>query len=156
MPSIEFSFTYCLWILVLFLCSEALYAIHRAGDRWIHAWGGARVRLGWPTVTFGVLVAKRQEVSAYRISGTKVCNLIKFKNFHVEWNFEFQKSHPHSRLWCSHRYLAIPASSAPSERVFSACRTVLMKRRWAMDPSNLANLIFLKCNEHLWEEKKTH
>jgi hypothetical protein len=46
----------------------------------------------------------------------------------------------------SKRYLVIPATSVPSERVFSLAGEVLSKKRCAMSDKNAATLIFLKEN----------
>ena len=41
------------------------------------------------------------------------------------------------------RYLCIPATSAPSERVFSAAGLTIAKTRASLHPDNAADLIFL-------------
>jgi hypothetical protein len=45
------------------------------------------------------------------------------------------------------RILAIPATSAPSERVFSAAAHVVNKKRVRLDPDNVNLLIFLRGNK---------
>ncbi len=47
-------------------------------------------------------------------------------------------------------YLAIPASSAPSERVFSGAGYIFSKRRQAMAPETLSSLVF--CRENMQDE----
>ena len=42
--------------------------------------------------------------------------------------------------------LAIPASTAPSERVFSTAKNILQKKRWRLLPNRLSKCIFLKKN----------
>jgi hypothetical protein len=49
-------------------------------------------------------------------------------------------------------YLAVPASSAPSERVFSVASLVLTDRRRRLDDSKVARLMFLKRNMALYRE----
>ena len=44
------------------------------------------------------------------------------------------------------RYLAVPASSVPSERVFSVAGTIVNKKRSRLTPSHVATLIFLNKN----------
>ena len=45
------------------------------------------------------------------------------------------------------KYLAIiPASTAPSERVFSTAKNILIKKRWRLDPGRLQRSIFLRHN----------
>lgn len=47
------------------------------------------------------------------------------------------------------KYLAIPASSAPSERAFSQLKLVVENKRWNTDPDRVCALVFLRCNKHL-------
>ncbi len=47
-------------------------------------------------------------------------------------------------------FLAIPASSAPSERVFSGAGYIFSKRRQAMSPETLTSLVF--CRENRQDE----
>ena len=47
------------------------------------------------------------------------------------------------------RVLAIPASSAPVERVFSRGGLIMRPHRARLSSDNLAKLIFLKCNEDM-------
>ena len=42
------------------------------------------------------------------------------------------------------KYLAIPASTAPSERVFSTAKNILQKKRWRLLSNRLSKCIFLK------------
>ncbi len=50
------------------------------------------------------------------------------------------------------RYLAIPASSAPCERLFSTGGRVLEKRRAAMKPETAKAIVFLHENLHLIDD----
>ena len=47
------------------------------------------------------------------------------------------------------KYLAIPASTAPSERVFSVAKNILQKKRWNLLLSRLSKHIFLRKNSKL-------
>lgn len=47
------------------------------------------------------------------------------------------------------KYLAIPATSAPSERVFSTASHIARRRRATMDATTLEKLVFLSKNAHL-------
>jgi hypothetical protein len=45
------------------------------------------------------------------------------------------------------KYLALPASSAPSERIFSKMNAVVDKRRASLDPDRVERLVFIKENK---------
>lgn len=45
------------------------------------------------------------------------------------------------------KYLALPASSAPSERIFSKMNAVVDKRRASLDPDRVERLVFIKDNK---------
>ena len=49
------------------------------------------------------------------------------------------------------KYLAIPASSASSERVFSTAKIITDKKRWRLLPERLHKTIFLRHNHYLWK-----
>jgi len=49
-------------------------------------------------------------------------------------------------------YLAVPASSAPSERSFSVGTQVLTPRRRSMQPDRVSRLMFMKYNMQLFRE----
>lgn len=48
------------------------------------------------------------------------------------------------------KYLAIPASSVPSGRVFSLCGNLITKKRSRMRPSQVNTIVFLKMNMDLY------
>ena len=48
------------------------------------------------------------------------------------------------------KYLCIPASTAPSERVFSTAKSILQKKRWRILPERLGKCIFLRQNAKLF------
>ena len=52
------------------------------------------------------------------------------------------------------KYLAVPASSAASERVFSAGPLVVKDNRSRLDPVRVGRLIFMKKNRRLYKELK--
>ena len=74
--------------------------------------------------------------------------------------FESQKSHDVNTLqwWKAHearlkglyhavrKYFGIPATSAPSERVFSLAGSICSRRRECLSPDNLDALVFLNAN----------
>ena len=45
------------------------------------------------------------------------------------------------------KFLALPASSAPSERIFSKMNAVVDKRRASLDPDRVERLVFIKENK---------
>ena len=49
------------------------------------------------------------------------------------------------------KYLAIPASSASSERVFSTAKNITDKKRWRLLPERLHKTIFLRHNQYFWK-----
>ena len=59
--------------------------------------------------------------------------------------------------WLAEKYLAIQATSAPSERLFSAAGLTIAKKRASLLPDNAAMLIFLHDNLPLaraWRAKQ--
>ena len=48
-------------------------------------------------------------------------------------------------------YLAIPASSVPSERLFSSAGNVFTKKRNRLSKNSIHNILFLKENSKLFE-----
>ncbi|CAM9383642.1 unnamed protein product [Sphacelaria rigidula] len=48
------------------------------------------------------------------------------------------------------KYLAIPASSASSERLFSVAGNTITVKRASLSDDNAENIIFLHSNQHLW------
>ena len=64
----------------------------------------------------------------------------------MEWWSDNQVKFPHVALMAL-KYLAIPASSAPSERVFSQLKLIVERKRWRMDGGRVERVIFLRCNK---------
>ena len=48
------------------------------------------------------------------------------------------------------KYLCIPASTAPAERVFSTAKNILKKKRWRILPDRLGKCTFLRLNSKLF------
>ena len=48
------------------------------------------------------------------------------------------------------KYLSIPVSTAPAERVFSTAKNILQKKRWRILPERLGKCIFLRHNAKLF------
>ena len=64
----------------------------------------------------------------------------------MEWWSDNEEKFPNiAKL--ARKYLAIPASSAPSERVFSQMKIIVERKRWRMDPERLESVLFLRCNK---------
>ena len=66
----------------------------------------------------------------------------------MEWWSDHEVKFPHVALMAQ-KYLAIPASSAPSERVFSQLKLIVERKRWRMDGGRVERVIFLRCNKNL-------
>ena len=65
----------------------------------------------------------------------------------MEWWSDHEVKFPHVALMAQ-KYLAIPASSAPSERVFSQLKLIVERKRWRMDGGRVERVIFLRCNKN--------
>ena len=63
----------------------------------------------------------------------------------MQWWSNHEANFPHIAL-LSLIYLAIPASSAPYERVFAQLKLVIGRKRWRMDAGRVERVIFLRCN----------
>ena len=59
----------------------------------------------------------------------------------MQWWSDHEANFPHIALLAL-KYLAIPASSAPSERVFSQLKLVIDRKRWRMDAGRVERVIF--------------
>ena len=67
----------------------------------------------------------------------------------MEWWRKHEVHFPHvAKL--ARKYLSIPASTAPAERVFSTAKNVLQKKRWSLLPKRLGKCIFLRHNAKLF------
>jgi hypothetical protein len=67
-------------------------------------------------------------------------------NCPLEWWREHHTDYPH--IWkLAERILAIPATSAPSERVFSSAANIVDKKRVRLKPENIDLLVFLRGNK---------
>ena len=52
------------------------------------------------------------------------------------------------------RTLCVPATSAPEERVFSHGGILVRPHRSSLAPERLYKILFLKCNEHVFDGSK--
>eukprot|EP00590_Aulacoseira_subarctica_P000055 CAMPEP_0172438218 /NCGR_PEP_ID=MMETSP1064-20121228/72685_1 /TAXON_ID=202472 /ORGANISM="Aulacoseira subarctica , Strain CCAP 1002/5" /LENGTH=198 /DNA_ID=CAMNT_0013186761 /DNA_START=546 /DNA_END=1139 /DNA_ORIENTATION=- len=104
---------------------------------------------GVPSVEDAVSI----EISKYQSdSGLKLHEAESY-NCPLEWWRVNHTNYPN--IWkLAERILAIPATSAPSERVFSSAAKIVDKKRVRLKPYNVDSLVFLKGNEeHVdWEE----
>eukprot|EP00731_Ephydatia_muelleri_P001200 Em0001g1200a len=67
----------------------------------------------------------------------------------MEWWRKHEVHFPHvAKL--ARKYLSIPASTAPAERVFSTAKNILQKKRWSLLPERLGKCIFLRHNAKLF------
>lgn len=91
-------------------------------------------------------MAAESEIQRY--FGSK--NLEKEHNLTVlEWWKENEQFYP--RLYpIAKKYLAVPASSVSSERVFSLCGQIVNKKRCRLSPQNVDLLVFLNKNLEFW------
>lgn len=91
-------------------------------------------------------MAAESEIQRY--FGSK--NLEKDHNLTVlEWWKENEQFYP--RLYpIAKKYLAVPASSVSSERVFSLCGQIVNKKRCRLSPQNVDLLVFLNKNLEFW------
>ena len=64
------------------------------------------------------------------------------------WWAAHQTAYPHVAT-LARKYLAIPASTAPSERVFSTAKNIHQKKRWRMLPLHLDQAVFLRHNRSI-------
>eukprot|EP00731_Ephydatia_muelleri_P012494 Em0006g1388a len=70
-------------------------------------------------------------------------------NFRIDDPMDWWRKHESYFLQVAklaRKYLAIPASTAPSERVFSTAKNILQKKRWSLLPERLGKCIFLRHN----------
>ncbi|XP_069140012.1 E3 SUMO-protein ligase ZBED1-like [Argopecten irradians] len=72
----------------------------------------------------------------------------------LQWWQRNESSFPNLAMLAK-QYLAIPATSVPSERVFSAAGRTLTKLRASLDPDNAEKLLFLNQNLRKKQETKT-
>jgi len=63
----------------------------------------------------------------------------------LEWWRQNDKRYP-NLAQLAKKYLGIPATSAPCERVFSTSGNVVTEKRSRLDPENVRNLVFLNYN----------
>jgi hypothetical protein len=67
----------------------------------------------------------------------------------LEWWKVNHKEYPH--IWkVAEQILAIPATSAPSERVFISAANIVEKKRVRLKPENVDVLVFLGGTQTLW------
>jgi len=65
----------------------------------------------------------------------------------------YWKKYSVKELWrIAERYFCVPATSVPSERIFSKAGQIVSARRSSLKPSTVNSLIFLNQNAWLIEE----
>jgi hypothetical protein len=85
------------------------------------------------------------EVKAYLAQEVDVSAMANKGDAALGWWKVNQGRFPHiSKL--ALKYLAIPASTAPSERVFSVAKNIISRKRWRLTPERFNECIFLKHN----------
>ena len=70
-------------------------------------------------------------------------------NWRVNDVMQWWSDHEANIVLLALKYLAIPASSAPSERVFSQLKLVIDRKRWRMDAGRVERVIFFFCGVHI-------
>jgi len=98
----------------------------------------------------------KQEVLAYKAE--EGLSLFKNKNkgeYHdpLEWWKKRQGCYPHLAA-LARIILSVPATSAPSERIFSVATNIVSKKRARMDSTLAGDLIFLKQNLEWFQRRK--
>jgi hypothetical protein len=88
------------------------------------------------------------EVSMFhRDKGCSLCDDSGKDNCPLQWWKVNVSRYPY--LWrLAKRLFCIPATSAPSERVFSAASNIINKKRARLTPSNASLLMFSRGNKH--------
>jgi hypothetical protein len=66
----------------------------------------------------------------------------------LEWWMKREVKYPYLSMLAS-RVLCIPATSAPSERLFSTAGLTIANDRSRILPEHAESVIFLKCNQHI-------
>jgi len=92
-----------------------------------------------------VEVADTLAVEVTRYRATPECGE---KDHPLEWWSRHAEGFPHVAKF-ARRYLALPASSAPSERVFSRLNLTVSSRRASLHPAKVEKMILLYENRHL-------
>jgi hypothetical protein len=86
-----------------------------------------------------------EEIAAYKLDRGQPMFTNEEYNDPLQWWREHAKKYPY--LWkLAGIILAIPATSAPSERVFSAAANIINKKRVQLKPETLDVMIFLRGN----------
>ena len=88
----------------------------------------------------------KMEISRYLGSRTDELNPVTKKKFTIlEWWKKNEIFYPRLSILAK-KYLCVPASSIPSERIFSLCGTLVSKKRSRLSPSHVGMLVFLNRN----------
>jgi hypothetical protein len=86
-----------------------------------------------------------EEIAAYKLDRGQPMFTNEEYNDPLQWWREHMKKYPY--LWkLAGIILAIPVTSAPSERVFSAAANIINKKRVQLKPETLDVMIFLRGN----------
>jgi hypothetical protein len=105
--------------------------------------GGIGVPIAVPTAADTLDLLLDNELNAYKIvPNTPFKIQMEFTN-PLDWWKKWEKSYPHLAYLAS-QILAVPATSAPSERCFSISGLLLSKKRATLNSDSAGDLIFLK------------
>ena len=87
------------------------------------------------------------ETSSLDLEVTRYISELGGPNNALEWWKERAVSYPHIANLAK-KYLSIPATSVPSERIFSLAGNLVTRKRALLSPENVDLLIFLKKNKN--------
>lgn len=126
--------------------SDSLVAPAPVYDFWSHHKNLAHKQKEREGSSMQLSVKKQDEMSLYLAAPVSPLSTNPFE----QWE-DMKTVFPHLYN-LAHEYLAIPATSVPSERLFSKAGSTLTKIRNRLSPKRLDKLLFLSdCTEEEWE-----